>query len=171
MCDLGRKRLWHAYLYGAATILVGTLSCCAHGLTPWRWTIADLLPAAVVGVMWIVNITWLRCIPFQSRLSAGLCLSFGFIVGFAQNNRLAFEEPHVVLARWLIWMLGGGLLFACTTHAAAWSIGWWQRQRRRRRVLSGACACCGYDLTGNVSGICPECGASATSEQDNGKEK
>lgn len=26
-----------------------------------------------------------------------------------------------------------------------------------RRPLSGKCAC-GYDLTGNVSGVCPECG-------------
>jgi hypothetical protein len=31
---------------------------------------------------------------------------------------------------------------------------WW---RDRRRVPAGCCAC-GYDLTGNVSGICPECG-------------
>jgi hypothetical protein len=30
-----------------------------------------------------------------------------------------------------------------------------KRWRRRRR---GRCICCGYDLTGNVSGICPECG-------------
>jgi hypothetical protein len=29
----------------------------------------------------------------------------------------------------------------------------WRRQRR------GMCAACGYDLTGNVSGVCPECGA------------
>jgi hypothetical protein len=32
---------------------------------------------------------------------------------------------------------------------------WW---RDRRRVPAGCCAC-GYDLTGNVSGRCPECGA------------
>ncbi len=31
---------------------------------------------------------------------------------------------------------------------------WW---RDRRRVQPGHCPC-GYDLTGNVSGICPECG-------------
>lgn len=29
------------------------------------------------------------------------------------------------------------------------------RQRRRRK---GLCFACGYDLTGNVSGVCPECG-------------
>jgi hypothetical protein len=34
------------------------------------------------------------------------------------------------------------------------------RRRRRKRERSGRCAACGYDLTGNVSGICPECGMS-----------
>lgn len=28
----------------------------------------------------------------------------------------------------------------------------------RRRILPGHCQKCGYNLTGNVSGICPECG-------------
>ena len=31
----------------------------------------------------------------------------------------------------------------------------WVRTRRQER---GRCAGCGYDLTGNVSGLCPECG-------------
>lgn len=33
-------------------------------------------------------------------------------------------------------------------------------RRRRRR---GLCLTCGYNLTGNVSGVCPECGAAAGS--------
>ena len=32
---------------------------------------------------------------------------------------------------------------------------WW---RDRRRIPLGHCQHCGYDLTGNVSGRCPECG-------------
>jgi hypothetical protein len=32
-------------------------------------------------------------------------------------------------------------------------------RRRRARSRAGACHGCGYDLTGNVSGTCPECGA------------
>jgi hypothetical protein len=32
------------------------------------------------------------------------------------------------------------------------------RWRRRRRLRRGWCGKCGYDLTGNVSGVCPECG-------------
>jgi hypothetical protein len=31
--------------------------------------------------------------------------------------------------------------------------------RRRRRKSRQGCAGCGYNLTGNVSGVCPECGA------------
>ena len=30
------------------------------------------------------------------------------------------------------------------------------RKQNRRRL--GLCYGCGYDLTGNVSGVCPECG-------------
>lgn len=30
--------------------------------------------------------------------------------------------------------------------------------RRGRRIASGLCTACGYNLTGNMSGICPECG-------------
>lgn len=33
---------------------------------------------------------------------------------------------------------------------------WWCD---RRRIRPGGCSKCGYDLTGNVSGRCPECGA------------
>jgi hypothetical protein len=30
--------------------------------------------------------------------------------------------------------------------------------RTRRRRMRGLCKSCGYNLTGNVSGVCPECG-------------
>ena len=35
------------------------------------------------------------------------------------------------------------------------------RERLRRRRRLGLCERCGYDLHGNVSRVCPECGASA----------
>ena len=40
---------------------------------------------------------------------------------------------------------------------------WWDNLQRKRIlhdewIRRGACRYCGYDLTGNVSGICPECG-------------
>ena len=36
--------------------------------------------------------------------------------------------------------------------------------RRERRVLKGHCQTCGYNLTGNVSGRCPECGEACKPE-------
>ena len=45
------------------------------------------------------------------------------------------------------------LFFAYPVLAFIW--GPWRRHRHRRK---GLCLKCGYDLTGNVSGRCPECG-------------
>jgi hypothetical protein len=33
-----------------------------------------------------------------------------------------------------------------------------RRFKARRRARENRCPACGYDLTGNVSGVCPECG-------------
>ena len=38
--------------------------------------------------------------------------------------------------------------------------------RDRRRIPPGHCEKCGYDLTGNVSGKCPECGDGIPCEKD-----
>jgi hypothetical protein len=36
---------------------------------------------------------------------------------------------------------------------------WLRRHRQeRRQIADGCCRSCGYNLTGNVSGVCPECG-------------
>ena len=34
----------------------------------------------------------------------------------------------------------------------------WRANRKILRISMGMCPVCNYDLTGNVSGICPECG-------------
>ena len=36
--------------------------------------------------------------------------------------------------------------------------------RHRARIRSNVCLACGYDLTGNESGVCPECGAAIGTE-------
>ena len=48
---------------------------------------------------------------------------------------------------------------------AIWLTSWffkWQNQRRLAKV--GKCPSCGYDLTGNETGVCPECGATGVAE-------
>jgi len=41
--------------------------------------------------------------------------------------------------------------------AGAWAV-------RRRRKVRGACVACGHSLTGNMSGVCPECGTAIASK-------
>ena len=58
-----------------------------------------------------------------------------------------------------------GLVFQHTYVLPAWMtvvppLGWslWLFIRSRKRPRVGCCARCAYDLTGNDSGVCPECG-------------
>lgn len=46
--------------------------------------------------------------------------------------------------------------------AVATAVLWWFD---RRRIPAGHCRRCGYDLTGNISGRCPECGTVASALQ------
>ena len=63
--------------------------------------------------------------------------------GFSSVNRRAVAFPFWALVTAL------GLL------PGAWGVGWARMHLRRRR---GFCVMCHYNLTGNTSGICPECG-------------
>lgn len=51
-------------------------------------------------------------------------------------------------------------LLACLVYPAVWLTGW-SRRRFLSRLHRGVCVKCGYNLTGNRSGVCPECGAPA----------
>ena len=72
----------------------------------------------------------------------------------------------------VVFMLGGALATAGAPRLLAiggavlltvWAIHVLYRppERRRERREHGLCVACGYDLTGNVSGVCPECGEGA----------
>ena len=55
--------------------------------------------------------------------------------------------------------LGVPYWFLAALTAALPLLSPWRARRHRRRLLAlGRCPRCGYDLTGNVSGVCPECG-------------
>ena len=70
----------------------------------------------------------------------------------------ASQDFHLWIAKWVFWPgltvraypTWIPLLAAMIPTALAW--------RRLRRPLPGHCRNCGYDLTGNVTGKCSECG-------------
>jgi hypothetical protein len=67
------------------------------------------------------------------------------------------EDPRGITIRLMpLWEISLGWSFLAIAVATAWL--WYQA---RSRVEAGHCSCCGYNLTGNISGICPECGTPA----------
>jgi len=88
---------------------------------------------------------------FHYRVNQCICLT-----PFLGRWDVLIGSPHVVghihtfrLQLWFVVVL-------CSPYpAVAFIRGPFRRSRRRKK---GLCLKCGYNLTGNVSGICPECG-------------
>lgn len=76
------------------------------------------------------------------RLNEGQPLGWVFVVRLGLLTGLATTLPLL----WLLWLPRRALRLA-------------RRVRGRKRHARGLCAACAYDLTGNLSGRCPECGA------------
>ncbi|RJP41940.1 MAG: hypothetical protein C4547_01185 [Phycisphaerales bacterium] len=83
----------------------------------------------------------------------GRTAGFGFVIGrWAKDGRPYFFSR-------VYCPTGFALAVLVAYPAFAFTRGPLRRYRRRRR---GLCVTCGYDLRGNSSGVCPECGARRT---------
>jgi hypothetical protein len=75
----------------------------------------------------------------------------------------------VVAARYVTARGPAGWWAFLAAGAAIGFAGWWWVGRpvevRGTRGILGQCERCGYDLTGNVSGVCPECGTNKSLEE------
>ena len=64
------------------------------------------------------------------------------------DDRRGASGNRIVFPIWLL-AVASGMVPACWLSALLW---------RRGRRKAGGCRRCGYNLTGNTSGVCPECG-------------
>ncbi|MDB5171993.1 MAG: hypothetical protein JWN51_766 [Phycisphaerales bacterium] len=73
------------------------------------------------------------------------------------SSILLSGDVDVVIPSWVAPVFAACVLFVAVVIAMRVH---YLRQRKAplRRVVAGLCPICGYDLTGNVSGTCPECG-------------
>ena len=72
-----------------------------------------------------------------------LCFGAGLII-----------PPHSIAARIGITVVTGVIALL----VVLWRLRQIKSEERQQRYRDGLCMTCGYSLTGNVSGICPECG-------------
>jgi hypothetical protein len=87
-------------------------------------------------------IFWIGKISAVWRVAGGYGFNLPITVEYTANRGPFARELFIPL--WIPF-----LIIAAPTGFAIW----WGR-----RPPPGHCRTCGYDLTGNVSGICPECG-------------
>ena len=87
-----------------------------------------------------------NCLEYST--SAG-----GSYPGWAPNRPPGTAKSvHCLLTWWLAFILLSAYPVAAFVRGP---LRQWHRRRRREK---GLCVECGYDLTANVSGVCPECG-------------
>lgn len=95
-----------------------------------------------------------KAADFADHRLAGLQVGFGarHFVGDVRGSGVRIA-PGLDRHRWARLPLGYIAPFVSRLPAV-----WIYSALRRRRVRKGRCSSCGYDLTANTSGICPECG-------------
>ena len=145
-----------------------------------RFKITGLLLCFMVLGLWVFSVMYVsNYTPLSSNWTIGIGVGRIGVWGSPGNNSGWTFDPFYsqwkVLAANMPWTefardwLGFGL--PARFHVPVWllvvatgfptAILWW----RDRPTKAGFCKACKYDLTGNVSGICPECGTSLTSEK------
>ncbi len=77
-----------------------------------------------------------------------------FLVTDAPYLDIRIESPRIVTERFIL-PLWGPLVLLLMLPVVSFFRGPYRRYRRRKR---GLCLACGYNLSGNTSGTCPECG-------------
>ena len=80
----------------------------------------------------------------------------GFMLMFACSYDDSIQMVILTFPAWLPFVV-----FA-VYPSTAFILGPLRRHRRRKK---GLCLECGYNLTGNVSGVCPECGEPVSAQQ------
>ena len=91
----------------------------------------------------------------------GIRTEYEFLIFEYQVHSIMLGAPHKFgeaylqyrLLRFPAWIV---ILLSATYPIIAFIRGPLRRRRRRKR---GLCPTCGYNLTGNVTGVCPECAA------------
>jgi len=141
----------------ASAILVCLLELTPSRLTPPgnAWSRGDHLALVALLVGSFIAARFSRALVIHVVYGSSTATIFWLVLGPDRRDLLAIGAGSITwsyyLWRYIIFVAGAGIVcggIARITHAIC----------DARRIESGHCKKCGYDLTGNVSGVCPECG-------------
>jgi hypothetical protein len=106
---------------------------------------------------------------FHSLNTAQVWIRVYFLVSWPGSLPFAYFRGGYTLPSLPVAVANGAAYgLACAFVSGGWH--WVHqggfRKQRRLRLLHGLCLYCGYDLQGNVSGKCPECGTAVASDMN-----
>jgi hypothetical protein len=131
-----------SFVFAPGVLVTGSRAGFENGAFVHVWTFTPVQWSGITGRE--VNGIVFR---WQRRVDA-------FLVTPDPRMGVGFRWPRIVTERVIVPLWGPLVLFMIYPCMAMIS-GPYRRYRRRR---GGLCIRCGYNLTGNVSGVCPECG-------------
>lgn len=144
-----RRRRW-AIRVGAAVsvglVIAFPLSFGWH--VGWAFSTGDFVQLDEGHV--VVGRTY--CAPGMTLTGPTPITLKSFVRDFRSNQGFSYSTPSAD-GRWHLQLPLWSLLLAIGVP----TILLWKRPRLFRR-RPGHCVSCGYDLSGNISGVCPECG-------------
>jgi len=136
-------------------LLIGLFALSMGYQVDWKNT-----DASVVVTFWCGHLSF-NHYPFERPTASHLGWKASRIQlsdSFWRRVTIPFRPPGLVWNNGRIWLqLPLWIPFVIVASASA--VLWW----RERTIPPGHCPTCGYNLTGNVSGRCPECGQAVAS--------
>lgn len=134
------------FVFLVISVLLASLFTCSlfsyRIIHAWDYLVVLSSGAVVVNIIHEGGLSSLYWI-----LSGGFDWSWDTAINFEYRY-----NQFITMVNLPLWML------LLPTSATSWLF----YRRARRKRLIGHCPNCEYDLTGNISGVCPECGASVS---------
>lgn len=151
--------------------------------TTWSGALygATIVAGLLITAVWAMSFWWIPTYTHFGGDKPIIQIRYGCVavwIGFSDpNDDAGFSMEHCHGD----WSKSGGLARGKLGLTRPYVCDWWYQrliviplwipwsaatllalglgyQRRRRRFPPGYCTHCGYNLCGNVSGVCPECG-------------
>jgi hypothetical protein len=144
------RRFWRATSGGGALDVY-----CVRGETDQR-QFAGLFPVGTERGRLVLGE------PERQAVGRGVAGPWRFGLRFSPQDAMGYLRGPAGRQVWMgrSWRLALPYWLVATVTATPPAL-WLARRRgrrRRARIARGLCPTCGYDLTGNRSGVCPECG-------------